>query len=145
MENAVTGAASEFTYGPSRARVKQTILDGAAVTKTTTYIGGGFERHAYAAGPDELVHYIRAGGDRVAMFTKTDDGLPATDKTRYLHTDHLGSIDLVTDEAGLIAETRSLRPLGQAAQRRLDPGRATRRWPKPRAASPTTNISRPSA
>jgi RHS repeat-associated protein len=30
-----------------------------------------------AAGADELVHYIRAGGERVAIFTKTDDGAPA--------------------------------------------------------------------
>jgi len=40
---------------------------------------------AYPAASDELVHYIRAGGERVAIFTKTDDGAPATDKTRYLH------------------------------------------------------------
>ncbi|MBE9556882.1 MAG: hypothetical protein IMF08_08500, partial [Proteobacteria bacterium] len=49
--------------------MKQTVLDGAAVTKTTTYIGGDFERVAFAAGPGELVHYIRAGGDRVAIYT----------------------------------------------------------------------------
>ncbi len=72
MENSVTGAASEFIYGPSRARVKQTVLDGAAVTRTTTYIGGDFERVAPAGAPDELVHYIRAGGDRVAIFMKVD-------------------------------------------------------------------------
>ena len=113
MENSVTGAASEFVYGPSRARVKQTVLNGAAVTKTTIYIGGDFERVAPAGAPDELVHYIRAGGERVAIFTKTDDGLAVTDKTRWLHKDHLGSIDLVTDEAGLAAETRSFDPWGR--------------------------------
>jgi hypothetical protein len=55
MENSVTGAASAFTYGPLRARVKQTVLDGAAVTKTTTYIGADFERVAAAAGPELAV------------------------------------------------------------------------------------------
>lgn len=95
------------------ARVKQTVLDGAAVTKTTTYIGADFERVTPAAGSDELVHYIRVGGERVAIFTKLDDSNPATDKTRYLHKDHLGSIDLVTDEAGLAAETRSFDPWGR--------------------------------
>ena len=49
----------------------------------------------------------------MAIFTKVDDGLPATDKTRWLHKDHLGSIDLVTDEAGLAAETRSFDPWGR--------------------------------
>jgi hypothetical protein len=69
------------------------------VTKTTVYIGADFERVTPSGASDELVHYIRAGGERVAIFTKVDDSSPATDKTRYLHKDHLGSIDLVTDEA----------------------------------------------
>ena len=93
--------------------MKQTTLDGAAVTKTTTYIGADFERIAFASGPDELVHYIRAGGAAVAIFTRTDDGSAATDKTRWLHKDHLGAIDLVTDEAGLITETRSFDAWGK--------------------------------
>jgi RHS repeat-associated protein len=50
----------------------------------------------------------------VAIFTHVDDGVAVTDKTRYLHKDHLGSIDLVTDEAGLAAETRSFDPWGLA-------------------------------
>ena len=49
----------------------------------------------------------------MAIFTQVDDGVPATDKTRYLHKDHLGSIDLVTDEAGLAADTRSFDPWGK--------------------------------
>lgn len=67
-------------------------------------VGGGFERHIVPGAPDELVHYI---GGAVAVFTRTDDANPATDKTRYLHKDHLGSVVMVTDEAGLVAETRS--------------------------------------
>ena len=107
-------AASEFVYGPSRARVKQTVFDGAAVSRTVTYIGKDFERRAFPSGPDHLVHYIRAGGAVVAEVTKRDDANPATDKTRYLHRDHLGSVALVTDETGAIAEARSFGPWGEA-------------------------------
>ena len=106
--------ASEFVYGPSRARVKQTVFDGAAVSSTVTYIGKDFERRAFPGGPDHLVHYIRAGGDVVAEATKLDDANPATDKTRYLHRDHLGSVALVTDAAGAVAEERSFGPWGEA-------------------------------
>jgi len=63
--------------------------------------------------PDELVHYIAANGT-VAIFTKVDDSNPATDRLRYLHRDHLGSVALVTDEAGLVAEARSFDPWGRA-------------------------------
>jgi len=107
-------AASEFVYGPSRARIRQTVFEGAAVTRTVTYVGTDFERRAPASGPAELVHYIRAGGTVVAEVTKTDDGNPATDRTRWLHRDHLGSVALVTDEAGAVAEDRSFGPWGEA-------------------------------
>jgi len=99
-------SASDFVYGPGRARVRQTVYSGGAPTKTITYIGGAFERHSTGVPGDELVHYIRAGST-VAIFTRVDDADPATDKTRYLHKDHLGSIALITDEAGLVAERRS--------------------------------------
>ncbi|MCK5274946.1 MAG: RHS repeat-associated core domain-containing protein [Alphaproteobacteria bacterium] len=104
IEEADGALASAFVYGPDRARIKQTSYVGATATKTVIYAGGGFERHITPGAPDELVHYI---GGAVAMFTKTDDANPATDKTRYLHKDHLGSVVMVTDEAGLVAETRS--------------------------------------
>ena len=74
----------------------------------------------------------------MAIFTKVDDGLPATDKTRWLHKDHLGSIDLVTDEAGLAAETRSFDPWGLARNpdwtpaRRRAAGRNPARLHRPR-------------
>ena len=38
---------------------------------------------------------------------QVDDANPATDTTRYLHRDHLGSIVAITDEAGALAERLS--------------------------------------
>ena len=63
---------------------------------------------------DELVHYIRAGGETVAIFTRTDNANPADDRTRYPHRDHLGSIDLVTGETGQALDTRSFDAWGRA-------------------------------
>src|SRR4051812_24792058 len=33
--------------------------------------------------------------------------------TRYLHVDHLGSVDVLTDEGGAVVERRSYDPFGQ--------------------------------
>jgi RHS repeat-associated protein len=101
-----------FVYGPdNRARVKQTATTGGLVT-TIKYVGDSYEKHARAGAPDELVHYIRAAGT-VAIYTRVDDTNPATDKTRYLHRDHLGSIVALTDEAGAVAERLAFDPHGQ--------------------------------
>lgn len=57
----------------------------------------------------EHKHFIYAGSRPVAIYTKRSD---STEKTRYLHTDHLGSIDVVTDEAGAVVERMSFSPFG---------------------------------
>jgi uncharacterized protein RhaS with RHS repeats len=36
----------------------------------------------------------------------------ALDETRYVHSDHLGSIDVLTDEAGAVKERRSYDAFG---------------------------------
>ena len=101
-------AATDLVYGPGRGRIKQTVVKGSEIT-TITYLGGLYEKEEARYGvwstPDKLKHYIRAGGT-VAIYTQFD-GLPAKNKTRYLHKDHLGSIDLITDEQGDVVERRS--------------------------------------
>ncbi len=103
ITDSLTGNQTSFVYGPSRARIQQNALtDG--ITTTTTYIGGSYERRSRLNQPDELVHYIRSGGGTVAIYTQIDDGQSLTDKTRYLHKDHLGSVESITDEQGVVTE-----------------------------------------
>ncbi len=99
------GAVLTFDYGPDRARIRQVATTGAGV-KTIKYVGALYEKRVTGSNPAELVHYIRAAGT-VAIYTKIDDADPLTDKTRYLHRDHLGSIVSITDEAGAVAEQLS--------------------------------------
>ena len=64
----------------------------------------------------EHKHYIYGGSGPVAIYTLKGDG---TSNTRYLHKDHLGSVDTVTSETGAILERYSYDAFGK---RRLPNG-----------------------
>ena len=102
---------SAFVYGPDRGRIQQQVIT-AGQSYDVVYIGTLYERRMRAGLADELVHYIRAN-DTVAIHTVIDDGRTATDKTRYLHRDHLGSIDTISDERGQKVMQLSYDPHGK--------------------------------
>lgn len=108
------GAELTFTYGPNRARIQQKIKTGGGPNNTTTitYVGNLYEKRVPGTNDAEHIHYIRAAGT-VAIYTEIDDGNPSTDKTRYLHRDHLDSIVALTDETGAVAEQLSYDPHGK--------------------------------
>ena len=87
IDDSLSGNQTAFVYGPDRSRIQQNSLTN-GLTTSTIYIGGSYERRSRLNQPDELVHYIRAGGGTVAIFTGIDDGQALTDKTRYLHKDN---------------------------------------------------------
>ena len=85
--------------------MEQQIVDSGLSTNVT-YVGVHFEKKVRLGEDDELVHYIRAGASVVAIDTEFRDDLDAKtgEKTRYLHRDHLGSVTVVTNEAGGVEE-----------------------------------------
>ena len=104
---------SSFVYGPDRARIAQTIDAGSERT-FITYVGGLFERHKNAdtSVPVQQKHHIVAGGT-VAIFTKVLDANEATNVVDYLLRDHIGSVDLVTDQNGAVEENLSFDAWGK--------------------------------
>ena len=107
-----TGATtSTFDYAPERMRTRQVQVQGATTT-TTTYVGGVFEQVSKTGEATRRVHYIFAGGERVAVYTKDDAPAPV-ERLRYLHTDHLGSVDTITDESGAVVERLSYEGFGK--------------------------------
>lgn len=92
------GKFSEFAFGAGHERVKQTSNLG-----TTTYIGALFERFTPTGSGaiTEDKHYIFTPTGRVAVVTQRSN---MTSDTRWFHTDGLGSITAVTNEAGAIVK-----------------------------------------
>ena len=93
---------SQFSYSAGRARYKEVafVAAGGSLptgTETTISINGMFEEVTKPSGVVEYKHYIVAGTTPIAIRTLRSNG---ANDTRYLHKDHLGSVDTITDEAG---------------------------------------------
>jgi RHS repeat-associated protein len=94
LELSGSAAKLEFGYGPDRARYIQRKSSGSTVL--TLYFDKHYEKVS-AGGVTEHRYYIYAAGRAVALYTESGDG---SKKTRYLHQDHLGSTEVITDELG---------------------------------------------
>lgn len=106
---------SQFYYGPSRQRYKQvaSIAAGGSLpagVETTWYAGGLFEKVNKPSGVVEYKHYIMAGNEAIAMRTLRSNN---SNDTRYLHKDHLGSVDAITNEAGAVIQRLSYDAFGK--------------------------------
>jgi len=94
---------SQFVYDGDGGRVQKTTPDG-----TTVYIGKLYETR-----PDgSAVHHIFAGGQVVADLVKKS----GVSQFNYYHTDHLGSVSLVTDQNGNQLQSISYKPFGETFQ-----------------------------
>ncbi|WP_437480469.1 RHS repeat-associated core domain-containing protein [Sorangium sp. So ce1014] len=94
-----------FAYDGDQQRIRKTTPD-----KETLYFDDLYERVTGAAsGTVEHRYHIHSPERVVAIVTRggSDDG------TRYVHVDHLGSVDALTDEDGDVIERRSYDPFGQ--------------------------------
>lgn len=99
-----------FNYDSDHARIKQVGPDG-----TTIYLnprmdlGGHFEKTTKTGGTIEYQHYLYAGNQAVGVYTSRSTGI---NDTKYFHTDHLGSIAVVTNESGAVIARYSYDPYG---------------------------------
>jgi RHS repeat-associated protein len=100
-----------FDYGPDRQRIRRYDQLASGLT-TTTYIGGKAMEEIVSASSTERRYYI--GDFAVVSRTTTTSG--TTVKTSYLHRDHLGSLDLVTDQSGVLVERLSFDAWGKRRQ-----------------------------
>ncbi|HKQ29660.1 MAG TPA: hypothetical protein VJS66_00100 [Burkholderiales bacterium] len=85
------GIATSLAYDAHFNRIKKV-----TPSSTTIYVGKLYEK-VTQGGVTEHKHYV--GG--IAVHTTRSSG---TNDTRYLHTDHVGSIDTLTDENGAVVQ-----------------------------------------
>jgi RHS repeat-associated protein len=101
------GSSSQFNYDSSHQRWKQ-VANYTWTTETTHYIGGLLQVVTRGANPTEYRHQIPAGSS-TAVYTRRSDG---TIGTYYATSDHLGSADLVMDNAANVLVRESFTPFG---------------------------------
>ncbi|MGK3964545.1 hypothetical protein WMF38_10255 [Sorangium sp. So ce118] len=94
-----------FAYDGDQRRIRKTTPD-----EETLYFGDLYERVTnMATGTVEHRYHVHSPERVVAIVTR---GGPR-DGTRYVHVDHLGSVDALTGEDGEVIERRSYDPFGQ--------------------------------
>ncbi|HMY21439.1 MAG TPA: RHS repeat-associated core domain-containing protein, partial [Polyangium sp.] len=96
------GKTTTFGYDADQQRIRKT-----SPTSETIYFGEIFEQVTSAAGVERRF-YVHSPERAIAVFTFGGNN-PGT---RFLHVDHLGSIDVVTKKDGTIAERRSYDAFG---------------------------------
>ena len=101
-----------ITYGPDKTRF-MAVSDNAGTTETKYYAGGLYELSVRGS---ETIHtcYIFAGGKAIAILRSSNTNGVAI---RYLHHDHLGSIQAYSNENGQLVQQLSYDAWG----RRRDP------------------------
>lgn len=110
-----------FDYDVEHQRIKQ--VANADNQITTTYYAGSYEKIIRPDGVVEKKHYISAGGVFAVMTIRSD--APGVTETRYMHGDHLGSIDVITKEDGTIDQRFSFSPFGNRRNNTAWDGAAT--------------------
>ena len=110
------GEKVEFAYGPNRERVLQrfytgvNLLSPGTLKRTTYYPTTGLEADVYSGGVDYR-HMITTPEGVVAVQIWNS---PLNRSANYLHRDHLGSIDTVTNESGAVLQRLSYDAFGAA-------------------------------
>ncbi len=97
------GAPVTLDYDGNQQRVRKTAGD-----EVTVYAGSLYERTTNTTTGAVEHRYFVHGSERVVAVVTRSSAPTSEEKTRYLHVDHLGSVETVTDESGSkSAEKRS--------------------------------------
>jgi RHS repeat-associated protein len=100
------GYSATFSYTPERRRWRQ-VSTYASGTETTIYVGEQMEKLTTAV-RTHWKHRLPTPSGEVQVIRRSD----GTTETLYLASDHLGSVDAVTNAAGTVLSRPSFNPWG---------------------------------
>jgi|GEM_PF-3058864 len=98
-----------ITYGPDQLRVKTVLEDNSSTVLTKYYALGMYEKEVHATEGTRELYYINTPSGISAILESTS----SYDSIFYIHTDILGSYDVITDDQGGIRERLSFDPWGR--------------------------------
>lgn len=103
------GGRWDYKYAPNHVRASKTGPDG-----TTEYFGEYYERTTGTNG--EVLHVFNVFADGAPMaqvrLSVPPGGGVAAKETWYLHADHLGTVDTITNQAGALVSRQRFEPFG---------------------------------
>ena len=70
-------------------------------------VAGLYEREVTSEGVTRHIPYIAGGSGVVAIYTDERRASASAPRLRYLHKDHVGSVDAINDNNGTVAERLS--------------------------------------
>ncbi|MBN1951398.1 MAG: hypothetical protein JW801_09345 [Bacteroidales bacterium] len=112
IEEIIEGTMSQnFTYGPGRQRKITELYDGGTTpSMKKIFVGGLYEIEEDDNGNERHLYYVPGMSGEAAIYVieNSDPG-----ELYYLHKDHLGSYQTITDENGAIVDTLSFDPWGR--------------------------------
>jgi RHS repeat-associated protein len=108
-----TAIADAFLYGPEHQRIRQTQRTGTTVNKTI-YYAGAIEKTIDSSGSVSVKTYLPQGlGVIIETSSATTPNTATCTATNYFHTDHLGSVGVISDGSGAVKERLSYDPFGK--------------------------------
>ena len=108
ISNLSTRVEIDYSVGRDRKQLR-TYQDG-SLTTTKTYAGQSYEEVEAVDGTSTQICYLKIGSGVFAYVSKKES---EPQKTTYIHTDHLGSVNVLTDENGLFLERHSFDAWGK--------------------------------
>jgi RHS repeat-associated protein len=100
-------------YGADGIRHKSILQQNGNTVKTTCFVGDLYEKET-VDGVTRHLNYIYAGGQIVAINIQQDN----TDNMYYVHTDHLGNYNVITDQNKTVCQRFHFDPWGNRTQYR---------------------------
>lgn len=97
-----------ITYGHEDQRTISKLFDNGNLLKTI-YYAGEYEKEVMPGNNIRQLHYIPGGGGLAAIFVRNN----GQDTMYYIHSDHLGSINLITNQNGAVVKNYSFDAWGR--------------------------------
>jgi len=94
----------DFIYGPDYSRRKTVYKENGVVLKTKYFALGNYEETINATTGNVIKDYYINGGDGLAAIFRMNNGVGSW---YFVHKDHLGSFDKITDVAGNVLDSYS--------------------------------------
>ena len=107
---------TNFRYGPDLARFYREDKKNNVIRHQTYYLAGGDYEEVFDVATGETKYKHNFSGDIQLTLTKKSAQKVGHVDLQFMHKDHLGSVDVITDLSGKLVESMAFQPFGDRKQ-----------------------------